>query len=334
MSVKVFISRHAAIAAVAGAAVSFAGAGAALAQADAAAGFPRGPIRMIVGFAPGGGNDIIGRVVAAKLSERLGQPAVVENRPGAGGIVAAEMVARATPDGHTILIGPIGTMIFNPVLHKSLPYDPEKSFTWITMVADYPLYLTIKANLPVKNVKELIAHARANPKDANYASTSGVFQLTNELFKLRTGTQFEMIPFKSSNEMIQGVLTGQAMIGFIDPTALMPQYKAGAVRILATTGTKRAADYPEIPTMAEEGVEGVVVSGYTGLLVPAATPGQIVKKLEAEVNAIVKAPDVVERFKTLAVYPVGGPGEVHAAQVTKDLAMWRDVVKKANIPLQ
>lgn len=316
------------------AAAAIGSASSAVAQADAAAGYPKQPIRMLVGFTPGGGNDIIGRIVAQKLGERLGQPIVFENRAGAGGMVAAEFVARAAPDGYTLLIAPIGTTVFNPVLFAKVPYDADKSFVFVTMVADYPLYLTIKASLPVKNVKELIAHARANPNDANYASTSGVFQLTNELFKLKTGTAFEMIPFKSSNEMIQGVITGQAMIGFIDPTALMPQYKAGAVRILATTGAKRAADYPEIPTMAEEGVEGVVVSGNTALVAPAGTPTAIVKKLEAEVNAIVKMPDVIERFKTLAVYPVGGPGEQHAAEAAADRAKWRDVMQKAKIPLQ
>ncbi len=320
--------------AIAAAAAVGAVAPSAVAQTDAAADYPRQPIRMLVGFTPGGGNDIIGRIVAQKLGERLGQPIVFENRAGAGGMVAAEFVARAVPDGYTLLIAPIGTTVFNPVLFAKPPYDADKSFSWITMVADYPLYLTIKSNLPAKNVKELIAHAKANPNAANYASTSGVFQLTNELFKLKTGTQFEMIPFKSSNEMIQGVITGQAMIGFIDPTALMPQYKAGAVRILATTGAKRAADYPEIPTMAEEGVDGVVVSGNTALVGPAGIPPAIVKRLEAEVNQIVKSPDVIERFKTLAVYPVGGTGEAHAAHAAKDRAMWREVVKAAKIPLQ
>lgn len=306
---------------------------AALAQGDAG-GWPKGPIKMIVGFGPGGGNDIIGRIVAAKLQERLGQPVVFENRAGAGGIVAAELVSRAAPDGYTLLVAPIGTMVFNPVLHKKLPYDPEKSFAMITMVADYPLYLSVNAKTPVKSVKELLDHAKANPKDANYASTSGVFQLTNELFKLKTGSQFEMIPFKSSNEMIQGVLTGQAMIGFIDPTALMPHVRGGAIRLLAMTGAKRVPDVPDVPTMAEAGVAGVVVSGYTTLVAPAGTPQPVVKKLEAEVNAIIRMPDVIERFKTLAVYPVGGTGEQHAAQVTKDLAMWREVVAQAKIPLQ
>ena len=309
-------------------------ASAAFAQGDAAAGYPQQAIKMLVGFTPGGGNDIIGRIVAQKLGERLGQPVVFENRAGAGGIVAAEFVARAAPDGYTLLIAPIGTTVFNPVLFAKLPYDADKSFSWITMVADYPLYLTINSKLPVKNVKELVAHAKANPNAANYSSTSGVFQLTNEMFKLKTGTNFEMIPFKSSNEMIQGIITGQSMMGFIDPTALMPQYKAGVVRILATTGAKRAADYPEIPTMAEEGVDGVIVSGNTALVGPAGIPTAIVKKLETEVNLIVKSPDVIERFKTLAVYPVGGTGEEHAALAAKDRAMWREVVKAAKIPLQ
>jgi tripartite-type tricarboxylate transporter receptor subunit TctC len=333
VSAEMKTSRRAALALATSALAAMATALPAAAQ-DAAAGYPKGPVKMLVGFAPGGGNDIIGRIIAAKLTERMGQPFVVENRTGAGGIVAAEAAARAAPDGQTLLIGPIGTMVFNPVLFKKLPYDPEKSFKWITMVADYPLYLTVKASLPVKNVKELIAHAKANPKEANYASTSGVFQMTNELFKLRTKSQFEMIPFRSSNEMIQAVVTGQSMIAFIDPTALMPQYKAGTVRLLASTGAKRVPDYPEIPTLEEEGVPGVVVAGYTGLLAPAATPDAIVKKLEAEVNEILKSKDVIERFKTLAVYPVGGKGEDHAAQNKKDLALWREVVKQANIPLQ
>ncbi len=314
--------------------VAAGGAPAVMAQADAAAGYPKQAIRMLVGFTPGGGNDIIGRIVAQKLGERLGQPVVFENRAGAGGMVAAEFVARAAPDGYTLLIAPIGTTVFNPVLFAKVPYDADKSFAFVTMVADYPLYLTIKSNLPVKNVKELIAHAKAKPNEANYASTSGVFQLTNELFKLKTGTALEMIPFKSSNEMIQGVITGQAMIGFIDPTALMPHYKAGTVRILATTGAKRAAHYPEIPTMAEEGVDDVVVSGNTALVAPAGVPQAILKKLETEVNAILKMPDVIERFKTLAVYPVGGPGEKFAAEAAADRAKWRDVMKAAKIPLQ
>ncbi len=319
---------------IASAATAIAGASAALAQGDAAAGYPKQPIKMLVGFGPGGGNDIIGRIIAQKMTERLGQPVVFENKPGAGGMVAAEFLSRATPDGYTLLVAPIGTTVFNPVLFAKVPYNADKSFSWITMLADYPLYLTIKANLPVKSVKELIAHAKANPNQANYASTSGVFQLTNELFKMKTSSAFEMIPFKSSNEMIQGVLTGQAMMGFIDPTALMPQYKSKAVRILATTGAKRAPDYPEIPTMAEEGVEGVVVSGNSALVGPAGMPAAIVKKLETEVNAIIKLPDVVARFKTLAVYPVGGPGEKFAAEAAADRAKWREVMKVAKIPLQ
>ncbi len=333
MSANKAIGRRAAIAAAASAIVAMPMVSSAMAQ-DAAASYPKGPVRMIVGFGPGGGNDIIGRIVAAKLQERLGQPVVFENRAGAGGIVAAELVSRAPPDGQTILVAPVGTMVFNPVLFKKLPYDPEKSFSIITMVADYPLYLSVSTKTPVNNVKELIAYAKANPTKANYASTSGIFQVTNELFKLKTATEFEMIPFKSSNEMIQGVLTGQAMIGFIDPTALMPQVKAGNIRLLATTGAKRTPDLPDVPTVAEAGYPGVVVSGYTMMVVPAATPKAIVKKLEKEINEIIKAPDVIARFKTLSVYPVGGTGESHAAQVTKDLAMWREVVKQAKIPLQ
>lgn len=317
------------------AAISLTGFGTiASAQGDAAAGYPKQPIRMLVGFAPGGGNDLIGRVIAQKLGERLGQPVVFENRAGAGGIVAAELTARAAPDGYTLLIAPIGTTVFNPVLYAKLPYDIEKSFAWITMVADYPLYLTVNSKTPAKSVKELIEYAKANPSQANYASTSGVFQMTNELFKIKTGTAFEMIPFKSSNEMTQGIITGQAMIGFIDPSSLMAHVRAGSVRLLAMTGPKRVSDLPDIPTMAEAGVDDMVVNGDTALVAPAGTPPAIIKKLETEVNEIIKLPDVIERFKTFYVYAVGGPGEKHAQAAAANRAKWRDVVQKAKIPLQ
>ena len=307
--------------------------GPAAAQTDPAVGYPKQPIKLLIGFSAGGGNDIIGRVVGQKLSERLGQPVVIENKPGAGGAIAAEAVARAVPDGYTLLIAPIGTMIFNPALFAKLPYDPQKNLAPITILADYPLYLTVSAELPAKSVAELVAWAKANPSQANYGSTSGVFQLITEQFKQKTGTAFEHIPFKSTAEMITALLTGQATMAFVDPTPLMGHVKSGKVRVLATSGARRSPDLPDVPTMAEAGVAGVAVDAFTALVAPFGTPPAIIAKLHAESKAALAAPDVVERFKQLAVYPVGSTPEALSAMVAREIPLWKDVAAKANIKL-
>ena len=187
-------------------------AGAAVAQPDSAAGYPKQPVRMIVGLAPGGSNDIIARIVAQKLTERIGQPFIVENKAGAGGTIAADMVAHATPDGLTLLVCPSGTMSINPAVYSKLPYDPLKSYELIANLALYHLVLSVSASQPFKTVKELVDWAKANPDKANYASTSAVFQLTSELFNQKTGAKFQHIPFKSGAEFVSAVLSGQTAI--------------------------------------------------------------------------------------------------------------------------
>lgn len=304
-----------------------------LAQADAAAGFPKQPIKMVIGFAPGGGNDLMGRIVAQKMSERLGQPVIVENKPGAGGIIAAEAVARSAPDGYSVLVAPIGTLVGNPAVYSKLPYDALKSFAHIGVIADFPLYLTVSATHPSKTVQELIAFGKANPAKANYASTSPVFQVPLELFKQRTGAPFEHIPFKSSAEMMTAVLNGQVTVAFIDPPPLMGQITSGKARALATSGRRRSAELPDVPTMAEAGVQGVVVDAFTGLVAPAATPAAVVAKLNVELNAVLKLPDVVARFRQLAVNPVGGTSADFAAMLAREIPIWKDVAQKANIKL-
>ncbi len=323
-------SRHHVIAAAA-AFSALAGSSGAWAQGDPAAGFPKQPIKVVIGFAPGGGNDIMGRVIAQKLSERLGQPAVVENRPGAGGIIAAEAVARAAPDGHTLLVAPIGTLVGNPATHSKLPYDAQKSFTPIGMIADFPLYLTVAADHPAKSVKELIEWSKANKDKANYASTSPLFQVSLERFKQRTGATFEHIPFKSSGEMLTAVMTGQVTVALLDPPPLMGQIKSGKLRVLANSGAKRSAELPDVPTFAEAGVQDMVVDAFTALMAPAGTPAPVIAKLNAELNNALKQPDVIERFKQLAVTPIGGTGESVAALLAREIPIWKDVAQKANI---
>ncbi len=303
----------------------------ALAQADPAAGYPKQPIRMIVGLAPGGSNDIIARVVAQKLTERLGQPVIVENKPGAGGTIAADMVARATPDGYTLLVAPAGSMVINPAVYTKLPYDPLKSFELISNIAVYHLVLSVSSSLPIKSVKELIEWGKANPDKANYASTSAIFQLTTELFKQKTGAPFQHIPFKSGAELVTAVLTGQSTMTFADAGPAMPQFKAGTLRPLASTGATRLPELPDVPTLAEVGIEGVVVEGFIGLAAPKGTPAAIVKKLESEVVAITKLPEVAGRIREIGLIPDGSTGAAFYDRIAKDIPKYTAVAKAANI---
>jgi tripartite-type tricarboxylate transporter receptor subunit TctC len=305
----------------------------AIAQTDAAAGYPKQPIKIVVGFTPGGSNDLLARIVAQKFGERLGQPGVVENKPGAGAIIGAEFVARAAPDGYTILMAPAGTLSINPAVYSKLPYDAIKSYAPIAIVATYPFLLSVNASGPIKTVKDLIEFGKANPDKANYASTSTVFQLTSELFNSKAGVKFEHIPFKSGGELVTAVITGQVTMAFADAGPAMPQIRSGKLRALATSGAQRFAEMPELPTMKEAGIEGVEVDGYSGLVAPAGTPQAIVKKLEAEVNAIVKMPDVQERMKQLGLVAGGGTAEEFGAMVARSIPIWTAVAKASNIKL-
>ncbi len=296
--------------------------------------WPKQPIRILVGFAAGGSNDIISRIVGSKLSERLGVPVVIENRTGGNGNIAAEAVARAAPDGYTLGNAPTGIMIQNVVLFEKLPYDPVKQFAPIGIVANYPMYLSVSADLPVKTVAELLAHAKANPGKANYGGTSGLFQLISEQFKQRSGTHFEHIPFRSSAELVTALMSGQTMMSFIDPAPLMAQVRAGKVRILAVTDTKRSPEVPDVPTMAEAGFAGMEAEAFSGLVAPAGTPPAIVSRINRELGEIVKLPDVVERFKQLAANPAYFTPEQFAALVAREIPRWREVAQKAGIKPQ
>ena len=304
---------------------------AALAQTDPVAGYPKQTIRLIVGLAPGGSNDLIARLVAQKLTERLGQPAIVENKAGAGGTIGADMVARSAPDGYTLLVAPSGSMVVNPAVYSKLPYDPLRSYELISNIALYHLVLSVSSSLPIRSVNELVDWAKANPDKANYASTSAIFQLTTELFKQKTGTSFQHIPFKSGAELVTAVLTGQATMTFADAGPAMPQFKAGKLRPLASTGATRLPELPDVPTLAEVGVEGVVVEGFIGLAAPKGTPPAIVAKLEAEIGAIAKLPDVQERIRQLGLIPDGSTAAAFRDRISRDIPKYTAVAKAAGI---
>jgi tripartite-type tricarboxylate transporter receptor subunit TctC len=316
-----------------GALAAVAGILAATAPGAFAQAYPKQPIKMLVGFTPGGSNDILARVFAQKIGERLGQPGVVENKPGAGGRLAAEQLTRAAPDGHTLLMVPAGTLSIAPAVFKKLNYDSVKSFSHVAIVATYPFLLSVNAGSSIKSVKELIAFAKANPAKANYGSTSPIFQLTSELFNLKTGVKFEHIPFKSGGEIVGGILNGQVTMAFADAGPAMPQINAGKLRVLATSGARRFPALPDLPTMNEAGIEGVEVDGYSGIVAPAGTPKDIVKKLEDTVNAILKEAEVRDRLTKIGLVPGGGTSAQFVATINREIPMWKDVATKAKISL-
>jgi tripartite-type tricarboxylate transporter receptor subunit TctC len=299
----------------------------ALAQND----YPNKPIRILVGYAAGGGNDIIVRVMQPEMQKGLGQPMIVDNRPGAQSIIAADLAAKAAPDGYTILMGPSGPMTINPATYSKLSYDPLRDFAPISMICSFPLIVTVDAKLPIHSVKELIAYAKANPAKSNYGSSAGIFQITTEMFKQRTGTAIEMINYKSSGESVQAVISGQVMMTIVDPPPAAGPLKAGTLRGLAVTSAARHPSWPELPTLIEAGVPDMEVPVWTAFFAPAKTPPAIVARLQKEVARAVQTSEVKERFAQMGLDPVGGSSEDLARRVVSDIAKWTAVAKAANI---
>jgi tripartite-type tricarboxylate transporter receptor subunit TctC len=293
--------------------------------------YPSRPIRIVVGYSAGGGNDLVVRVIAPRLSEALGQPVLVDNKPGAQSIIAAELVAKSAPDGYTLLMGPSGPMTINPATYSKLPYSPLRDFAPISMIGSFPLIVAVNPQLPVRTVQELIDYAKANPGKANYASSAGIFQIATELFKQKTGTRFEMIPYKGSGESVQAVAAGQVALTFVDPPPATGALKAGTVRGLAVTSAQRHPAWPELPTLVELGMPDMDVPVWTALFAPARTPPSIVSRLQREVARVVHLPEVKERYAGMGVDPVGSTSEALAQQVARDIEKWTAVAKSAGI---
>jgi tripartite-type tricarboxylate transporter receptor subunit TctC len=293
--------------------------------------YPVKPIRIVVGYSAGGGNDLIVRVIAPRLSEGLGQPIVVDNRPGAQSIIAAEMVAKSAPDGYTLLMGPSGPMTINPATYSKLPYSAQRDFSPIGMICSFPLVVVVNPRLPIHSIRELIAYAKSNPGKSNYASSAGIFQIATELFKQKTGAPFEMIPYKGSGESVQAVAGGQVTMTIVDPAPVTGALKGGTVRGLAVTSAKRHPSWPDLPTLAELGIPEMEVPVWTALFAPAGTRPAIVARLQKEIARAVQLPDVRERFAAMGVDPVGGGTEELARQVALDIEKWTAVAKTAGI---
>ncbi len=304
---------------------------AACAQGDAAKRFPSKPIRIVVGYATGGGNDIIVRVLAPKLTEGLGQPVIVDNRPGAQSIIAAELVAKANPDGYTLLMGPSGPMTMNPAIYTKLPYSPLRDFAPITMIGTFPLILVVSPSLPVKSVKELVAYAKAQPDKSNYGASAAPFLLTTELFNQKTGARFTHIPYKSVSESVNAVIAGQVTITIGDPAVLVSHLKSGRVRGLAVTSSTRHPVLPDLPTMAEAGVAGIEVIIWTGFHAPAGAPAAVIKRFRDEVVRVLGLPEIRERMAAMAIDPSGNTPEEYRKIIASDIAKWTAVAKAGNI---
>ena len=302
-----------------------------LPTAQAQENFPSKPIHIVVGYAAGGGNDIIVRVVAPKMSEGLGQPIIVENKPGAQGIISCEYVARAAPDGYTLLMGPSGPMTMNPAIYSKLPYSPLRDFAPISMIGDFPLILVVSASLPIGSVKELIAYAKARPGELNYAASAAPFQLAAELFNQKTGTRFAHIPYKSSGDSVGALMSGQVTMTIMDPAPAIGPLKSGKVRGLAVTSAARDPTMPELPTFAEAGVPDIEIRLFTGFHAPAATPPAIVRRLQQELARVVKLPEIRARLDQMAIVPSGNAPEEFRAIIARDIAKWTAVAKAANI---
>ena len=293
--------------------------------------FPSRPIRLIVGFAAGGGNDIFARLVADKASQLLGQPVVVENRPAAGGRLAAEYVSQQSPDGYTLMVAASGMMSIAGAIYQDLKYDPVKSFQPLAMIANFPLILVVSGDSPVKSVKELVEWGKAHPDKANYPATSPAFIITSELFKLKSGIPGVMIPYKSSNEMILSVIEGNSLFAFPDGPPTIPQVKAGKVRALAVTGAERSPQLPDTPSMSEAGYPAVDVHLWSGIFAPAATPAPVAAKLETAFTQSIADPVVADKLKAMAVNPGGAAPDAFKRQIADEIKKYSEVVKAANL---
>jgi tripartite-type tricarboxylate transporter receptor subunit TctC len=289
-------------------------------------------VRVIVPFAPGGPNDLIVRLVAPKLGESLGQPFLVENRPGAGGNIGTDYVAKSAPDGYTLLsVGP-GSLIINPLMGK-VPYDTERDFAPVALMARAPNALVAHPSLAARSVKELIALARARPGAINYGSggNGSTPHLAAALFAAMAGIELTHIPYKGTAPATADLIGGQIQIAFLGIPAVLPHARSGKLRVLAVTGLQRSAELPEVPTVDESGVPGYEVNPWYGLLAPAGTPRAIVARLGAETTRVVRAAEMIVKLAAQGAEATGSTPEEYAAVIRADTATWTRVVGQAGL---
>ena len=313
--------------------LAFSSAGACFAQ-EPPQSFPQRPVRVFVPYSPGGGTDVLARIAAQELHNGLGQPFIVENKPGADGILAAELVKRAAPDGYTLLVAPSGVLVMNAVLKKALPYSPQADFVPISVVGRLPLMITVKESLPVKSVKELVDYANSKTNDVTYASSSALFQLATELFKQKTGTNFLRIPYKSSADSVVALVSGQVTLAIADIPPISSLIQDNKLRALAYTDHRRNALFPDVPTVAEAGFPGTEIATLVGFVAPKGTPDLIVRKIQDVLIKAAQKPEVRARLINLGIEPVGSTSEEFATAIKFDTDRLEEVARRAGIEKQ
>ena len=293
--------------------------------------FPARPVRIIVGQAAGGGMDTLARLIGTKLADALKQPVVVENKVGAGGIIGTDFVAKSPADGYTLLMGPIGNMVFTPILTPKLRYDAQKDFTPVALVATFPLVMLVNSKLPIRTVPELVAYVKANPAKSNYGGSGPAFQFASEQFKIKTQTTGEFIQYKSMSETITALISGDLLTAFVDPGPAALGLADGRLRAVAVTSPTPFAELPAVPTMGSVGLPELQMQFWAGLFAPAGTPAPVVKRLETEINRITALPEMTQRMAGIHVQPASGNSQELAKLLNGDLAKWREVARIANI---
>ena len=297
--------------------------------------YPSKPVRVVVGFPAGGPTDIVSRTIAPKMSEGLGQTVIVDNRGGAGGVIATEQVSKAAPDGHTLLMGTIGGIAVAMSLIPNRGYDTLRDFAPVTQAVTVTNLLVVHPSVPAKNVKELLAIARSKPGRLNYASSGNgtVTHLAGELFKLLGKVEITHVPFKGGAPALTALISGEVDLSYENSLVVTPHVRAGKVKALAVTGLKRSQLMPELPTIAESGLPGYNASGWYGLFVPAATPKPIVARLNQEAVKALRMPDVVKTLSSQGAEPVGNSPEEFASFVRAEIEKWANLVKVAKMKM-
>jgi tripartite-type tricarboxylate transporter receptor subunit TctC len=298
--------------------------------------YPVKPIKMIMPFPAGGPTDILGRLLGQKLTEAWGQNVVIDNRPGGGGMIGANLAAKSPPDGYTLFLGGITTLALAPYLQKNLQYDPLKDFQPVSQTTISPLLLMVHPSLPVKSVKELVALAKARPGQINYASSGpgGSGHLAGELFKYVTRTDLVHVPYRGAPPALMDLAAGQVQTMFGTMLASVPLIRNGKLRAVAVTGPKRSIAVPDVPTFAESGLPSYDASSWNGILVPAGTPRPIVERLSAEIVKIMHTPGVLDRLAADGPVPVGNSPDAFAAMINAEQAKWSKVIREANIRIE
>lgn len=292
--------------------------------------YPVKPVRLVVPYPPGGGTDIIARIVGQRLSEGFGQQIIIDNRGGAGGTIGTDVVAKSAPDGYTLLMAPTSHVI-NPSIYSKLPYDTVRDFAPITLAASATILLVVHPSVPVRSVKELIALAKAHPDQLNFGSAGNgtVFHLTGELFKRQAGITMVHVPFKGGGPTIANLVAGQISAAFETMLALQPFVKAGRVRALAVTSARRSSVMPELPTIAELGFQSIVAENWYGFYAPAATSKDIISRVNAEIVKILRMPEIKERFQGQGTEVIGSTPEQLAEYIRVEMEKWSKTAKEA-----